>query len=105
MASEKRDWGRDGLPAWIWPSAITTYSLLERLLAGLGVGRFYDLNTSPNNYLPQVLGIVLSGFIGNSWMKKVEERKMVAAENPPPVVTSDPPSALKVTTTASTSNQ
>ena len=71
----KRDLLAEGLPAYVWPSLITLYSLLERVLAGFKVGSFFELNTSPNNYLPQVLGIVLSGYIGNSWMKKAEARK------------------------------
>ncbi len=96
----KRNWSEEGAPAWMWPSLITAYSLVERILAGFKVGFFFELNTSPANYLPQVLGIVLSGYVGNAWMKKVEARKMVAAENPPAVNQSDPPSALNVTTTA-----
>lgn len=71
----KRDIWNEGLPAFVWPSLITLYSLAERILAGFKIGAFFELNTSPNNYLPQVLGIVLSGYIGNSWMKKAEARK------------------------------
>ena len=76
----KRDLWAEGLPAFVWPSLITLYSLVERVLAGFKVGAFFELNTSPNNYLPQVLGIVLSGFIGNSWMKKSEARKAAPAD-------------------------
>jgi len=50
--------------------------MVERVLGGLEVGKFYEMTTSPSNYMPEILGVVLSGYVGNSWMKRAEARKM-----------------------------
>jgi hypothetical protein len=49
---------------------VTTYALIERVLGGFGVGRFYDLTTNPNgNWIVSFIGVVMGGYVSNKWVK------------------------------------
>lgn len=49
---------------------MTTYALIERVLGGFGVGRFYDLTTNPNgNWIVSFIGVVMGGYVSNKWVK------------------------------------
>lgn len=67
---KKRDYATEGIPAFWWPSLVTTYALIERILGGFGVGRFYDLTTNPNgNWVVNFIGVVMAGYVSNKWVK------------------------------------
>ena len=54
---------------------MTRYALIERILGGLGIGRFYDLTTNPNgNWIVAFLGVVSGTFVTNKWVKSLESR-------------------------------
>ena len=75
MREKRRDYFAEGIPAWWWPSLVTTYALIERVLGGFGVGRFYDLTTNPNgNWIVAFLGVVSGTFVTNKWVKNLENR-------------------------------
>ena len=75
MKEKRRDYFAEGIPAWWWPSLVTTYALIERVLGGFGVGRFYDLTTNPNgNWIVAFLGVVSGTFVTNKWVKNLENR-------------------------------
>lgn len=49
---------------------MTSYALIERVLGGFGVGRFYDLTTNPNgNWIVSFIGVVMGGYVSNKWVK------------------------------------
>jgi len=49
---------------------VTSYALIERVLGGFGVGRFYDLTTNPNgNWIVSFIGVVMGGYVSNKWVK------------------------------------
>lgn len=67
-----RDYFSEGIPAWWWPSLVTTYALIERVLGGFGVGKFYELTTNPNgNWIVGFLGVVSGTFVTNRWVKSI----------------------------------
>lgn len=66
---------RNGPPGWIYPSGITIYALMERILGGLDVGKFYDLANSPSNWLPELLAISLAGTLGYRGYRKYVNTK------------------------------
>lgn len=67
---KKRDYATEGIPAFWWPSLVTTYALIERVLGGFGVGRFYDLTTNPNgNWIVSFIGVIMGGYVSNKWVK------------------------------------
>jgi len=75
VKEKRRDYFAEGIPAWWWPSLVTTYALIERVLGGFGVGRFYDLTTNPNgNWIVAFLGVVSGTFVTNKWVKNLENR-------------------------------
>lgn len=66
----KRDWKTQGPPAWVWPSGVTVYALIERILGGLEVGKFYELTTNPDgNWIVGFIGVVMGGYVSNKWVK------------------------------------
>lgn len=85
---KKRDYWKEGVPAFWWPSLITSYALIERILGGLGISRFYDLTTNPNgNWITGFLATSLTAFVANKWVNKSEERKA----NPKAAQSDQPP--------------
>lgn len=70
---------KDGIPGWVYPAAITAYALMERLLAGLGYAHFMELANSPSNWLPEILGVSLGGFVLNKAQKGYMEAKKAAS--------------------------
>ena len=70
----KRNLWREGLPGWVWSAMITIYALTERTLGGFGYKRFYDLATSGNNWLPELLMISLTGTLGYKSFKMYHNR-------------------------------
>ena len=49
---------------------MTSYALIERVLGGFGLGRFYDLTTNPNgNWIVSFIGVVMGGYVSNKWVK------------------------------------
>lgn len=56
---------------------MTTYALIERVLGGFNIGRFYELTTNPNgNWIVSFIGVVMGGYVSNKWVKG-------RVENPP----------------------
>lgn len=77
MNKSKRNWREEGPPAWVWPSGVTLYALAERILGGFKIGQFYELTTNPNgNWIVPFIGVVMTGFISNKWVKGVNERNV-----------------------------
>lgn len=49
---------------------MTTYALIERVLGGFGIGRFYELTTNPDgNWIVGFIGVVMGGYVSNKWVK------------------------------------
>ena len=63
---------------------MTTYALIERVLGGFGVGRFYDLTTNPNgNWIVSFIGVVMGGYVSNKWVKGRIESPTKESSSPP----------------------
>lgn len=73
---------RDGLPGWMWPAGFSVLAIVERLLGGLGVGRFFELANSEHNWLPEILAVSLAGYVGNKAQKKYLEIKRASLPAP-----------------------
>jgi len=71
---QTRNFWKEGPPGWIYPSAITIYALAERLLGGFGYARFFDMASSGNNWLPELLLVSLGSTLGYKSVKMVNER-------------------------------
>lgn len=74
--SEKptRSLWREGLPGWVWPALVTIYALTERTLGSFGIKRFFEMATSPSNWLPEFLLISLTGTLGWKSVKIINSR-------------------------------
>lgn len=72
---------KDGIPGYMWPAAFSVLAIAERILAGFGVGRFFELTDSPDNWMPEILLVSLTGFVGNRLQKGYVEAKKAAAAN------------------------
>ena len=72
---KRRDYATEGIPAFWWPTIVTSYALIERLLGGFGVAKFYELTTNPNgNWIVAFLGVVSGTFVTNKWVKSLDSR-------------------------------
>lgn len=76
---------KEGVPGWMWPAGLTCYALIERILGGLGVERFFDLANSPNNWMPEILAVSITGFVANKAQKKYLEIKRASLPVSPEV--------------------
>lgn len=71
----------EGLPGWVWPAAFSVLAIVERILAGFNVGKFFEMTNSPTNWMPEILAISLTGFVANKLQKGYVEAKKTAAAN------------------------
>lgn len=63
---------------------MTTYALIERVLGGFNIGRFYELTTNPNgNWIVSFIGVVMGGYVSNKWVKSKAESKPTIIQSPP----------------------
>ena len=73
---------------------MTTYALIERVLGGFGVGRFYDLTTNPNgNWIVAFLGVVSGTFVTNKWVKSISDKDTKSESITVTKESSSPPAA------------